>query len=74
MVSNELKPRHASTARKVRKYGIFSGSYFPVFGLEKTLYLNTFHAVFVTYKIVKNEREEKQKSKISEQLFSFLNS
>ena len=74
MVSKELKPRHASTARKVPKYGIFSGPYFPVFGREKTLYLITFHAVFVTYKIVKNEREEKQKSKISEQLFSFLNS
>ena len=34
------------------KYGVFSGPYFPVFGLntgkdgpEKTLYLDTFHAV-----------------------------
>ena len=36
------------------KYGVFSGSYFPVFSPntgkyepEKTLYLNTFHAVNV---------------------------
>ena len=27
------------------KYGVFSGPYFPVFGPEKTLYLDTFHAV-----------------------------
>ena len=34
------------------KYGVFSGPYFPIFspntgkyGLEKTSYLNTFHAV-----------------------------
>ena len=27
------------------KYKIFSGPYFPVFGPEKTPYLNTFHAV-----------------------------
>ena len=40
------------TAWKVSKYGIFSGPYFPVFGLnigkygpEKTLYLNFFHTV-----------------------------
>ena len=42
------------TAWKVSKYGVFSGPYFPVFGLNtgkygtaKTLYLNTFHAVRV---------------------------
>ena len=36
------------------KYGVFSGPHFPVFGLntgkyrpEKTLYLDTFHAVIV---------------------------
>ena len=36
------------------KYGVISGSYFPVFGLntakygpEITLYLDTFHAVYV---------------------------
>ena len=41
-----------STAGKVFKYGVFSGPYFPVFGLntgkygpEKTSYLDTFHAV-----------------------------
>ena len=37
---------------KVSKYGVFSGPYFPVFGLdtvkygpEKTPYLDNFHAV-----------------------------
>ena len=33
------------TAWKVSKYGDFSGPYFPVFGPEKTPYLDTFHAV-----------------------------
>ena len=32
------------TVSKVCKYGVFSGPYFPVFGLEKTPYLDTFHA------------------------------
>ena len=39
------------------KYGVFSGPYFPVFGLntgkygpEKTPYLDTFHAVKVNWK------------------------
>ena len=43
------------TAWKVSKYGVFSGPYFPVFGLntgkygtEKTAYLDTFHAVVET--------------------------
>ena len=42
----------ASTASKVSKYGVFSGPYFPAFGLntgkyrpEKTTYLYIFHAV-----------------------------
>ena len=37
------------TAWKVSKYGFFSGSYFPVFGPEKNLYLDIpcFHAVKV---------------------------
>ena len=42
----------SSTAWKVSKYWVFSGSYFPVFspntgkyGPEKTPYLDTFHAV-----------------------------
>ena len=42
----------AHTAWKVSRYGVFSGPYFPVFGLntgiygqEKTPYLDTFHAV-----------------------------
>ena len=29
----------------VSKDGVISGIYFPVFGPEKTLYLDTFHAV-----------------------------
>ena len=43
------------TARKVAKYGVISGPYFPVFGLnaakcgsEITPYLDTFHVVRVT--------------------------
>ena len=38
------------------KYGVFSGPYFPVFGMntgkygpEKAPYLDTFHIVFPTY-------------------------
>ena len=41
-----------NTAWKVSKYGVFSGPYFPVFGLntgkygpEKTPYFDTVHAV-----------------------------
>ena len=34
------------TAWKVSKYGIFSGPHFPVFGPEKTPYLDTFQAVY----------------------------
>ena len=45
------------TMRKVSKYGVFSGPYFPVLRPEKTTYLGTFDAVppslissiFVTY-------------------------
>ena len=33
------------TTWKVSKYGVISGTYFPVFGPEITLYLDTFHAV-----------------------------
>ena len=46
---------HACIAWKVSKYGVFSGSYFPVFGLktrkygpEKSPYLDNFHAVLKT--------------------------
>ena len=42
--------------RKVPKYGVISGPYFPVFGLntgkygpEITLYLDTFHAVLCVF-------------------------
>ena len=45
------------TARKVSKYGVFSGPYFPVFGMntgqygpEKTPYLDIFRAVYRTFK------------------------
>ena len=34
-----------TTARKVSKYEVFSGSYFSTFGPEKTLYLDDFYAV-----------------------------
>ena len=34
-----------TTASKVSKYGVFSDPYFPVFELEKTPYLDTFHTV-----------------------------
>ena len=51
----------AITAWKVSKYGVISGSYFPVFspntgkyGPEITPYLNTFHAVHA--KMVENNR------------------
>ena len=44
--------RYLITVLKVYKHGIFSGPYFPVFGLntgkygpEKTPYLDSFHAV-----------------------------
>ena len=43
------------TAWKLSRYGVFSGPCFPVFspntgkfGPEKTPYLDTFHAVYVT--------------------------
>ena len=49
-----------TTAWKVSKYGVFSDPYFPVFspitgkyGLEKTPYLDTFHAVIYTLKLIK---------------------
>ena len=44
--------RNFATAWKMSKYGVFSSSYFPVFGLdtgkyepEKAPYLDTFHTV-----------------------------
>ena len=36
------------SAWKVFKYGVFSGPYFPAFRPEKTLYLDTFHAVIIS--------------------------
>ena len=47
---------NATTALKVSKYGVISGPYFPVFGLntgkygpEMTPYLDTFHAVYLDH-------------------------
>ena len=42
----KFETTQTDAARKVSKYGVFSGSYFPVFGFgpEKTPYLDTFHA------------------------------
>ena len=39
---------HNDTAWKVSKYEVFSGPYFPVFGPEKSPYLDAFHAVWVS--------------------------
>ena len=55
---------NSSTTRKVSKYGVISGPYFPVLGLntekygpEITLYLNTFHAVLLFWKNTVNLKE-----------------
>ena len=65
ILSNPLKTLsfNISVALKVSKYRVFSGPYFPVFGLnteiysvhlrpEKTPHLDTFHAVFVSRKCI----------------------
>ena len=36
---------YINSLRKVSKYGVISGPYFPVFGPEITPYLDTFHKV-----------------------------
>ena len=41
----EITPENFSVC-KVSKYRVSSGLYFPVFGPEKTPYLDTFHAMF----------------------------
>ena len=48
---NYLSIQNSITTKKVSKYGVFSGPYFPVFGRntgkygpEKTPYLDTFYA------------------------------
>ena len=53
-VSFRFRVREIDTVRKVSKYGVFSGPYFPAFGLntgkyglEKTPYLDTFHTVYI---------------------------
>ena len=45
------------TIWKVSKYGVISGSYFPVFGPEITPYSDTFHAVLLN-KIVNSIFDE----------------
>ena len=40
--------QYHTTAWKVSKSGVFSGPYFPVFGPEQNLFLDTFHAVYLT--------------------------
>ena len=56
------------TAWKLSKYGVISGPYLPVFGLntgkyrpEITLHLDTFHVVW-DYTINHNENEDKNRS------------
>ena len=58
-VSSIIKPNVRFTGWKVSKYGVISGPYFPVFGLNTeiygvnlcivTPYLHTFHAVFLYF-------------------------
>ena len=54
------------TAGKVSKYGVISGPYFPVFGLntgkygpEITAYLDTFHALIIQYAVTKYAKTRK---------------
>ena len=42
--------------KSVQKYGVFSGPYIPVFGPEKTPYLDTFHAVIVQGSLICGKR------------------
>ena len=42
------------------KYGVFSGPYFPVFGPERTLYLDTFHAVLNYFDLASYGSESKK--------------
>ena len=41
----EWLERDQGTVWKVSKYGVLFGPYFPVFGLEKSPYVDTFHTV-----------------------------
>ena len=45
-IPKKKKTSKLPIARKISKYGVFCGPYFPVFGSEKTPYLDTFCAVF----------------------------
>ena len=38
LISYMIKKPRTYTARKVSKYGVFSGPYFPVFGLNTEIY------------------------------------
>ena len=57
--------QYKSTAWKVSKYGVISGSYFPVFGPEITRYLNTFH--IVEYSLKKNSFTNKKMRKFNKE-------
>ena len=50
-ISRKVESSKSSTdhdaAWKVSKYGVYSDPYFPLFGAEKTPYLDKFHAVWV---------------------------
>ena len=50
-ILNECLVHSRVTAWKVSKYGVISGPYFPVFGLEITPYLDIFHALTVVGKL-----------------------
>ena len=67
--SSDFKIRSICTARKVSKYGVISGPYFPLFGLntekygpEIIPYLDTFHAVMVSIRHSKKINHSTQKS------------
>ena len=76
------------TAWKVSKYGVISGSYFPVFGLNKspysvriqenmdkiTLYLDTFHAVISFLKLLAYRHMTiPRKTPSTRSLFNYVN-
>ena len=56
-----------STARKVSKYGVFSGPYFSVFGTEKTIRIWT---LFTQCRALSNNSDKSYFSKIVVNVFS----
>ena len=58
MLLTRVRVYQSNTAWKVSKYGVVSGPYFPVFGLdtgkygpEITPYFDTFHTVWKSWKL-----------------------